>query len=398
MVIVCLLAVGIQLIYILGIFSRLAFYSSRNGGEPSDETASVDASRHPPVTIIVCAWNELENLQVLLPLLNNQVYPTFEVLVMDDRSDDGSRQLLEQAAQELEHLRFIRIDRAHEHVTPKKYALTTGIRSAAHDIILLTDADCQPNSDYWLAGMVAQLNAPEKEIVLGFSPYNREATGWINRLIRYETLFTAVQYLSMALAGLPYMGVGRNLMYRRQLFLENKGFYSHIRVLGGDDDLFINEVANSRNVAVSVHPATFTYSKPKATFAEWWHQKQRHLSVGQYYRPRNKFLLGLLSFSHLISWLTGPIVTVVALLRLTTVGFSALVSQPDGQLLIIGAGLFLFRLLAFWAIVGRISLRLGQTVKGWAIPFMDLVLALYYAVMGFVTLRPRSKKRKMTWK
>ncbi|MGV3561130.1 MAG: glycosyltransferase [Larkinella arboricola] len=397
-VVVCLLAVGLQLIYIIGIFSRLVFHTSRNSSEPSDSTAALTSSLPPPVSIIVCAWNELKNLQTLLPLLDSQVYPTFEVLVMDDRSTDGSRQFLEQAVGELPHLRFIRIDREHEHVTPKKYALTTGIRNAAHDIILLTDADCEPASEYWLAGMVAQLDEPEKEIVLGFGAYKREKDGWINRLIRYETLFTAVQYLSMALTGLPYMGVGRNLMYRRQLFLENKGFYSHIRVLGGDDDLFINEVATSRNVAVSLHPTTFTYSKPKATFAEWWHQKQRHLSVGKYYRTSHKFWLGLLSLSHILSWLTGPVVGIITLVGVLDTGFSALVNQPDGRLLVIACGLFLLRVLLFWVIVGRISYRLGHTVNWPTIPVMDVVLAVYYTIMGFVTLRPRSKKRKITWK
>lgn len=402
--IVCFLSVGIQLIYILGIFSRTAFYSDAAKSGLPDVADSLKPSinapdRHPPVSIIVCAWNELENLQTLLPLLVEQAYPVFEILVMDDRSSDGSREFLEQFADRFQNVRFIRIDREHDHVTPKKYALTTGIRNATHDLILLTDADCQPAGEFWLAGMVAHLDNPQKQIVLGFGPYHRQKMhGWINRLIRYETLFTAVQYFSMALAGLPYMGVGRNLMYRRKLFLENKGFYSHIRVLGGDDDLFINEVATPRNVAISVHPATFTYSKPKATFAEWWHQKQRHLSVGKYYKTRNKVWLGLLSLSHILTWLTGPVISLITVIRLLNVGLPVLMNQPDGQLLLIATSLFLFRLLAFWVIVGRISYRLGHTVAWPAIPFLDLTMGIYYAIMGFITLKPRNKNRRMTWK
>ncbi|WP_310588206.1 glycosyltransferase [Larkinella terrae] len=400
----CLLSVSIQLFYILGIFSRTALYSDPDESWLSDEAIQLKQSAgkphtSPPVSIIVCAWNELDNLQTLLPALNDQVYPVFEILIMDDRSSDGTREFLEQSAAQYERLRFIRIDREHDHVTPKKYALTTGIRNAAYDCILLTDADCQPTGDYWLAGMVAKLKNPEKQIVLGFGPYKRRKRNrWLNRLIRYETLYTAVQYFSLALAGFPYMGVGRNLMYRRKLFLENKGFYSHIRVLGGDDDLFINEVATSRNVAISLHPATFTYSKPKETFAEWWHQKQRHSSVGKYYKTRNKIWLGLLSLTHVLSWLTGPVVSLVTLIRGVATGFSALMSQAEGQLLVIATGLFLFRLLAFWVIVGRISYRLGRTVSWLTIPVLDLAMGVYYAIMGFITLKPRNKNRRMTWK
>ncbi|RRB15592.1 glycosyltransferase [Larkinella knui] len=397
---VCFLSVGIQLFYILGIFSRMAFYSDPDKSwSPGRADSFQQPAANPPVSIVVCAWNELDNLRTLLPLLDDQVYPVFEILVMDDRSSDGTREFLEKSADRFEHVRYIRIDREHDHVTPKKYALTTGIRNAAHDIILLTDADCQPAGDFWLAGMVGRLDRPEKAIVLGFGPYKRRKKhGWINRLIRYETLFTAVQYFSMALAGLPYMGVGRNLMYRRKLFLDNKGFYSHIRVLGGDDDLFINEVATARNVAISVHPATFTYSKPKETFAEWWHQKQRHLSVGEHYKTRNKIWLGLLSLSHVLSWLVGPVVVLITSLRLINVGLLALLNQSEGLLFVAATGLFLFRVLAFWLIVGRISYRLGHTVDWMAMPVLDLTMGIYYGIMGVVTLRPRNKNRIMKWK
>ncbi|WP_229311200.1 glycosyltransferase [Larkinella soli] len=353
----------------------------------------------PGVTIIVCAWNELDNLRALLPLLDQQIYPNFEVLVMDDRSSDGTKEFLERSAGAFRHVRFIRIDREHEHVTPKKYALTIGIRQATHDIVLLTDADCRPAGDSWLAGMAGRLANPRVQIVLGFGPYLRHPDNrWLNRLIRYETLYTAVQYFSLALAGIPYMGVGRNLLYRRQLFLNNKGFYTHIRVMGGDDDLFINEVATSRNTTVSLHPETFTWSSPKETFAAWRHQKRRHLSVGKHYRTRNKLWLGVLSVTHILSWMTGPVVVALTSARVLTEGFPALVTHPQGQLLLAVSGLFLFRLLAFWGVVGRISYRLGRTVHWAGIPVMDLVLSIYYAVMGFVTLRPRRNRHRMTWR
>lgn len=388
-------AVLVQLFYIVAIFSRTAFYKSRvlPAGEPITEVVSNQPKAG--VSIVVCAWNELENLRELLPLLEQQNYPTFEIIVMNDRSTDGTRVFLEEAALEFEHLRFYHIDQDYDHVTPKKYALTTGIRKASYNIILVTDADCRPASDEWLAGMVAHLADPTKEIVLGFSPYQKRP-GWLNRLIRYETLYTAVQYFSLALAGQPYMGVGRNLMYRRDLFLANKGFYSHMRVIGGDDDLFMNEVATSKNVAVCLHPATFVESIPKETVAAWRYQKRRHLSVGKYYKLKNKLWLGILSFSHIMSWLTSIPVLIVA-------GFAwvrweeTIINEPTGQLIIGAVGLFLLRLLLFWVVVGKISYRLGKTVHWLAIPAMDLILSIYYASMGILTLWPW-RNRKIMWR
>ncbi|WP_317171733.1 glycosyltransferase [Spirosoma validum] len=384
LLILWLLMVSIQLIFILFVYSRTAFHRQSHRSSSDSQ---------PGVSIVVCARNELENLTELLPLLNDQQYPDFEVLIMDDRSTDGTRSFLENDIGNLNHVRFIRIDKEHEHVTPKKYALTIALKKVRYPTVLLTDADCRPASTNWLAGMSNCFNNPGKEIVLGFSPYEYRP-GFLNLLIRSETLFTAVQYISLALAGRPYMGVGRNLAYRTQLFFANRGFYSHINVVGGDDDLFMNEVATGRNTAVCLDPDTVTWSKPKETWAEWRLQKQRHLNVGKYYKPGHKFRLAVLTGSYVLSWLLALIVGLVVL------GYELRHRSFTGNewlFLQLGTGAFVFRLLAFWGIVGRISYRLGQTIH-WAImPFIDLLLAIYYGLMGMKTLVTKRKKR-LYWK
>ncbi|MDB5241770.1 MAG: glycosyl transferase family 2 [Spirosoma sp.] len=343
----------------------------------------------PGVTVVVCAHNEGENLRELLPLLNAQAYPVFEVLVMDDRSTDGTNRYLENDIAYLSHIRFIRIETDHEHVTPKKYALTIAIKKAAYPIVLLTDADCRPASESWLAAMVDPLTNKDKAIVLGFSPYEYRP-GLLNLLIQSETLFTAVQYFSLALAGSPYMGVGRNLAYCTDIFFTNNGFYSHKNVLGGDDDLFINEVATGRNTAVCLDPATFTWSKPKETWTDWRIQKRRHLNVGKYYKRGHKIRLGLLTGSHVLTWaLTLPIGLVVLVMALTSRSYT----DTEWLLLLTVTGVFGFRILAFWGIVGRISYRLAHTVHWVLMPFIDGMLALYYGVAGLQALFTRKNKR-----
>lgn len=339
--------------------------------------------------MVVCAHNELDNLTELLPLLNAQHYPLFEVLVMDDRSTDGTDRFLENDIAQLQRVRFIRVDKEYEHITPKKYALTIALKKATYPLVLLTDADCRPESDGWLWGMVHPLIYRQKAITLGFSPYERRP-GFLNRLVRFETLFTAVQYISLALAGRPYMGVGRNLAYQTSLFFANRGFYNHKGVLGGDDDLFINEVATGKNTAIQLDPDTFMWSKPKETWAEWRHQKRRHLNVGKYYKPGHKFRLGLLTGSHVFTWLLALAVCIVVVQH--EIGRQAF-TQLEWLLLLIGAGVFLFRLLTFWGVIGRISYRLAHTVHWAAMPFMDLVLAIYYGLSGVQTLFRRKQKR-----
>ena len=372
-------ALAVQVLCLVFLFSRTAL---RPVSAPARPKAPILG-----VTIVVCANNEHDNLLELLPLLTAQAYPLFEVLVIDDRSTDLSDVLLEELVPILPNLRYIRVDVEAAHVTPKKYALTIALKKALYPTVLLTDADCRPASDQWLAGMVEPLKNEATEIVLGISPYERRP-GFLNFLIRSETLFTAVQYISLALAGNPYMGVGRNLLYRREVFFRHKGFYSHMRIWGGDDDLFVNEAANARNMAVALHPDTFTTSAPKQTWGAWKQQKRRHLNVGKRYKTGDKIRLGLITATHVLAWFLGLVVGAYAT-YLALTGHRAALLNP---LLLTATGLFLLRFVLFWGIIGRISSRLNQMVGWLAIPATDLTLAIYYCFSTFrmaVTWRRR---------
>lgn len=354
------------MVYFLFVFSATAFYKL-----PTEQ-----ASKLPGVSVIVAAWNELPNLRELIPLLDGQQYPDFEVIVIDDRSTDGTYDFLLTESTQFTHLRFIRIDKTPEHISAKKYALTLALKAAQKEVVLLTDSDCRPAGNEWIRWMASQLE-PGKDIVLGFSPYYRFA-GFLNAFIRFETFYTALQYVSLALVGAPYMGVGRNLMYRKSLFFENKGFFSHKEIIGGDDDLFINEVANSTNTAVCLHPEAYTYSMPKTTFSAWYTQKRRHLHVGKRYRWSNKLILGLLSVSHILSWVLFGTVAALA-----------------PQLIAWTASVFGVRLVVVWLMMGLGNRKLGHTIHWLVMPFFDFVYFVYYSIMGIITL---FSKRTVKWR
>ncbi len=367
------LAVFVQLVFLLAIFSRTAAYRPPQPTDPPDTP--------PGVSVVVCAWNELENLQQLLPLLLEQQYPDFEVIVVDDRSNDGTFDLLREESQRYPNLRRVHVAQTPKHITPKKYALTLGIRAAQKAVVLLTDADCRPASPDWISAMTGCLTA-DKAIVLGFSPYQRQP-GFLNAFIRFETFFTALQYFSLALAGVPYMGVGRNLLYRRSLFLEQGGFNGHHHVLGGDDDLFVGRVATANNTAVCLNPAAFVWSLPKTSWRSWYWQKRRHLSVGKLYQPKFRRILGLLSLSQVLSYfLFAGLALAFALRR-------------DWLWLGLTAGVFFLRLVVQWAVYAAANRRLGRPTSAWTVPLYDALLAGYYALMGSATMFSR---KKLKWR
>jgi cellulose synthase/poly-beta-1,6-N-acetylglucosamine synthase-like glycosyltransferase len=284
----CLITL-IQLVYYWGIFSRLAFYR-KNARETSQQH---------PVSVVICARDEAANLAKNLPGVLFQQYPsTHEVLVVNHNSQDDTRYLLEEFKKTFKGLEIVNLEHEAKGIPGKKYPLSMGIREANYEILLLSDADCVPASEHWLYKM-QDAYSPGIDVVLGYGAYQKKP-GLLNKLIRFETFHTAMQYLSFALAGLPYMGVGRNLSYKRQLFLANKGFSSINHLPGGDDDLFIHKVANKHNTRVVVDADAFTISEPKQNFGDWFRQKGRHYSTGKYYSGKFQWLLGLYSITQFL--------------------------------------------------------------------------------------------------
>jgi hypothetical protein len=212
-------------------------------------------------------------------------------VVVNDNSLDDSKYILQELKKTFKSLNVVELTQEAKHISGKKYPLSIGIREAQHEVLLLTDADCVPSSEHWIHKMQEGYST-DTEIVLGYGAYHKQA-GILNKIIRFETFHTALQYLSYALAGIPYMGVGRNLSYKKDLFLRNKGFSSINHIQSGDDDLFINKVATKKNTAVVIDTDALTRSIPKTTWGSWLRQKTRHYTTAKYYKPLHKFLLGL---------------------------------------------------------------------------------------------------------
>ena len=266
------------------LFYYLFFYLSVYLRKFSETKKTVE-----PVSIIICARNEAENLQNFLPSILEQSYPDFEVIVVNDCSEDNSYVILSNYQTKYPHLRISNVNKDPKFTHNKKFAQFIGIKAARNEILLFTDSDCKPESDKWLEGMTSHFDS-KTSFVLGYGGYLSEK-GFLNKYIRYDSLTIAMQYLGMAIRGLPYMGVGRNLAYRRSVFFENKGFGSHNHIVSGDDDLFVNSIANGKNTSVEFRYETHTRSVPCQELNEWIIQKKRHLTTAPYYKIRDKILL-----------------------------------------------------------------------------------------------------------
>ena len=279
----------IQFIFLWVIFVRFAFFTKNK---------AIDLEQQEPVSVIIVAKNEYQNLKRNLPKILAQDYSNFEVILVNHASEDDTEYLVRELSNQHSNLKYVVVQDNINFFSGKKFPLSVGIKSAKHDIVLLTDADCYPNSEHWIASMQAQFSS-KKDIVLGYGAYE-ERKGLLNKFIRHDTLRVGLLYLSLARWGMPYMGVGRNLAYRRSIFFEQNGFQSHYHIPSGDDDLFINSAANRKNTSIAIGTISRSISLPKLSFSDWYYQKKRHLTTGKHYKFIHLFILGLWDLSTII--------------------------------------------------------------------------------------------------
>ncbi len=356
-------ATFVQLVVWWVVFGRLA-----HNPTPGSRSAKVPkgAGGETPIAIIICARNEADNLRRYLPSILTQQYAgAWEVIVVDDASEDETPAVLQFFLGKNARLRVVRISEKKH--SGKKHALAQGIAAAKFDNLLLTDADCEPVSQHWLAQMAMVLGEkPETEIVLGYGPMKSSEGGWLNHWSRFETTYTAIQYFSFALAGMPYMGVGRNMAFKKKMFERAGGFAAHWNLASGDDDLLVNAAADARNTAICLHPDSFVFSESKKTWREWVRQKRRHLSAGRRYRPMHQFLLTLVSGSQIFHY------------------FLFVVLLVGGFGMVSAVSLFFLRSLSAFFLCRKILPRLRESNLLSRVPMYDTLLAAYYG--AFVPL------------
>lgn len=343
-----------QLFYFIIVFRKFSF-----------SKPIVFNSNNVPVSVIVCAKNESENVKKLIPILIQQEYKKFEIVLIDDASSDDTIDVFETFEKDNKIIKIVRVENNEAFWGNKKFALTMGIKAASYNHLLFIDADCYPNSINWISQMTAQFSN-KKEIVLGYGAYEKVKGSFLNKVIRFETLLTAIQYFSWANFGKPYMGVGRNLAYKRESFFAVNGFINHMKIPSGDDDLFVNEASNDKNVAICFCPESFTFSKPEKSYKDWFCQKRRHITTAKHYKFFDKMQLTIFYMSQLL-FIILPII-----LFLFQYQWIAVI------------GLISFRYISNWIIISNSAKRLKENDLIIWYPILEIML-VYIQLRLFIT-------------
>jgi glycosyltransferase involved in cell wall biosynthesis len=356
LILLCLFiaVVVIQFLYYVVFFGKFSF------AKPQTSTP-----KRVPISVIVCAKNEEENVTNFVPLLAEQNYPDYEIVLIDDASSDETLEIFEAFEKQYSNVKLVKVENNEAFWGNKKFALTLGIKAAKNEYLLFTDADCYPKTTEWIKEMSAQFTK-EKTIVLGYGAYERIKGSFLNKIIRFETLLTATQYFSWAKLGKPYMGVGRNMAYKREEFFKTNGFIEHMKIRSGDDDLFINEASNSKNTTICFTPESFTFSKPKTTFKDWFTQKRRHVATAKHYKAFDRMQLAIFYGSQLL-FIILPIILLAFQFQW-----------------IIVTSLIGFRYLFAWLSLGFSAGKLKEKDVMYWFPFIEIIL-IFTQLNVFIT-------------
>jgi cellulose synthase/poly-beta-1,6-N-acetylglucosamine synthase-like glycosyltransferase len=259
----------IQLYYYLFIFSRIGLRRRKKTSEHTDE----------PISVILCIRDESANLKEILPLLLEQNYPEYEVIVVNDNSRDDSENILGLTQAKYPHLQ-IRNLALNNYANSKSVILAVGIKAAKYNRIVMTDAACRPSTN-WLKSLSTGFDS---DIVMSYTRYS--ATDKFVRVANYsESLFR----LGYALNRRPYTASGENESFKKELFLE-KGFNPSLRKLEKVEQVFFNSVMNKKNTIVVLLPEAIVESKKSLSFNEWILESSGELFSRRLFRKEVRYI------------------------------------------------------------------------------------------------------------
>lgn len=370
------MAVFLFQVYFYARYMAAPMRKLRRDKKKQESTEAQDRTPVAGVSVVVCARNEGYNLEAYLQALLTQDYPLYEVIVVNDASEDNTAAVIDAYMVRDARVRTTFVPRGAWVGSSKKLAITLAAKAAKYDYLLLTDADCRPESTHWISSMMSGFSRPETQVVLGFGAYFRDHGG-VSHLICYDTLFNGLHYMGAALCGHPYMGVGRNLAYKKDFFFESGGFSQLMTERAGDDDLFVNRVATGKNTEVVVSPESLTWSVPKHTWHDWLQQKRRHLSVSPKYRAGSKVRLGI-----------EPLTRGIFYALLIAIGVCG---SPIAW--IAAAVLFGVRLLMQILILDLSAWRMGLQMYGLSVLWYDICLP----IVSLYMLISQPFRRKIKW-
>lgn len=342
----------LQMIWYWGLFSRLAFHKSKDR-----------LLFKQPVSVVVFTGDTFSNLKENIQQILDQDYEDFELLVVNNSGDEEIELYLESMSKQYPNLQVVNINDKLNFFKGRKFPISIGIKSAHNDIVLLTEPICKPVDRQWIDTMQGNFSRLT-DVVLGYSTYP-SFSGFFHKLVRFDNMFSGMKYLSLAMNGIPYTGNGRNIAYRRSLFLKKKGFINHYQISEGDSDFFVNRASSAKNTRVEISHVSHTIYNSYIKYRSWIRDKKRELLSLKNYKLKHKILVFSYSFSYILF-----LAALITLLSFNYYMYFVL-------------GIFLIRLLSQLFITKKCMNQLNEKELLLISPLLELILLVSFFLIRF---------------
>ncbi len=283
----CLFAAAllVQLFYLILIAKFIFGKRKRTGSE-----------NQPSVSIIVTSRNYLSHLEDLIPALLEQDYPDFEVVVVDDCSSDGTEWYLKELKMRYANLKTTQI--IQETDFPNALAITVGIRAASKEWLIFLTPLCRVSGSDWLKSYAQQFT-PKKDAIVGYVNYSK-AKGSSKRTFRYENFYSFLLFGTARALGLQMPISENNMAYRRETFLQMKGFAAVLDSPFSENELFLNKIAGRKNSAFQFNPSSSVHYIGEADWIDAVNFKKKQLLIKRKFSFGQRFFLSFNAFSRLV--------------------------------------------------------------------------------------------------
>ena len=355
---------------LIGFFTGGWFLTSR-------QSAVGSKGSYRKVSVVVAARNEEEFIADLLSDLLAQDYPEemTEIIVVDDRSIDGTARIVEEFIEKAATIRIQLIKIDGHTMGGKKMALAKGVDHATGEIILTTDADCRVGLG-WISEMVKGFQDKSCKMIFGPVTYFDG-----NRLSDH---FQTLDYLGMmasgagaALAGFPFMCSGASLAYQREAYYAVNGFRGNEDFLSGDDVFLLHKIKKEfgrKAVGFCMKKEALVRTYPADGFKNFISQRVRWASKSKGYKD-------------LLSAYTALIVFIASFFMMAVFFLGFL----NPSLLLIFFGFLIIKSLADFPLLWIVTTFTGQrNLLKWFLPF-QLIYTFYIVAAGILSLLNRRK-------
>ena len=245
------------------------------------------------VSILIAARNEEDKIGATIDDILKQNYPKdlIELIVIDDHSSDRTAEIVLSYIRQ--GVKLIMLNESKPLNSYKKKAISEAIKVAKGELLITTDADCRMGSN-WLGSIVSFYEENNCKLISSPVVFYEEKNF-------FESLQT-LEFLYLIGLGAATIGNkkpstcnGANLAYRRDVFVELKGFQGIDDLASGDDELFLHKVASKypQDIGFCKSQDALVYTHAKPNLKEFISQRKRWASKSTRYKNKNIVVLGV---------------------------------------------------------------------------------------------------------